>query len=530
MKRYIDTARKGYSRLANFLSYKRVAVILTLLFVLSMIPVIYVGLFDYANGDDLLYGAPLRRVLVNNGSIVEFVRTLFIDVIDEYNSFQGTWSAGILFRLEPSIWFEKAYILTPFIAYFCLLFCPGYFLHEVIIRILNLRKEVFWTVFPAFSLFLIQYMQRFNSGLYWYTGMVLYTVSFGMTMLSFSFALQFLRTSKISYFVSCLLTMFYLGGGGYPEVVLAVMGYLVIFIAIICGKFGLEKKNYLLFIPFIIELIGFAFSAAAPGNSVRGGSAFGFSIQNVLLTIIESIFLGAKNDLLYLIHFRPLFLYFILLFILIYETIDVNNKLILFNHPIIVSVLMILTSCSVHAPEIYAGKNVVAGFSGGVYNSYYFTFLLCYSLLVIYDIGWLKKKYSNKLARTWLFNTDKMAERLRIPFLIFAILFCICFGKHLVGNSLDYICINYISSGELADFDFQMKERLAILSDDNNLDVIVPMMNYEQGPLMHMALTVDPNCYTNWATARFYGKNSIVAIERPKYYEKYGHPIVEKRF
>lgn len=439
MKKHIDTTYKSYVRLANFLSYKRVAVILILLFVVSMIPVVYVGLFDYANGDDLLYGAAVRRALVNHGSIKDIINAIYYDVRDEYFGFQGTWSAGILFRLEPSIWFEKAYIITPFISYFCLLFCPGVFLYEMIVKLLKNGKEMFWTIYPVFSFFLIQYMQRFNSGLYWYTGVVLYTVSFGMVMLSFTFAMRFVYSGKKRYLVGTILTMLYIGGAGYPEVVLAVMGYLVIFAFTYFSPSILhKKKTTLLLIPFTIELIGFTFSAMAPGNTVRGGTSFGFSIQNVVVTLFSTVIVGIKNDLLYFVQFRPLFLYFILLIIVSYEILNVRNEAVYFNHPIIVSVLMILTSCSVHAPQIYAGQNVVAGFSGGVYNSYYFTFLVCYSLLVIYDVGWLKKKFGNRLTKIWLLDSTRTQERLRVPFILLALLFCILFGKHL-GSITNFV-------------------------------------------------------------------------------------------
>ena len=52
-------------------------------------------------------------------------------------------------------------------------------------------------------------------------------------------------------------------------------------------------------------------------------------------------------------------------------------------------------------------------------------------------------------------------------------------------------------------------------------------MNDEQGPFMHMALLADPDAYTNKATARFYGKESVIAIPRTEYYELYCYPEEE---
>ena len=69
-----------------------------------------------------------------------------------------------------------------------------------------------------------------------------------------------------------------------------------------------------------------------------------------------------------------------------------------------------------------------------------------------------------------------------------------------------------------------MQEPLAVLQNPEITDVVLPEMNNEQGPFMHMALMPDPNAYTNQATARFYGKESVTAIPREEYYELYGRP------
>ena len=47
-----------------------------------------------------------------------------------------------------------------------------------------------------------------------------------------------------------------------------------------------------------------------------------------------------------------------------------------------------------------------------------------------------------------------------------------------------------------------------ILNNPEIENAIVPEMNNEQGPFMHMALLKNPEAYTNRATARFYGKES----------------------
>ena len=62
-----------------------------------------------------------------------------------------------------------------------------------------------------------------------------------------------------------------------------------------------------------------------------------------------------------------------------------------------------------------------------------------------------------------------------------------------------------------------MQERLSILHDPSIKEVVLPEMNDQQGPFMHMPLTSDPKSYTNYATARFYGKDSVIAVPREEY-------------
>ena len=93
--------------------------------------------------------------------------------------------------------------------------------------------------------------------------------------------------------------------------------------------------------------------------------------------------------------------------------------------------------------------------------------------------------------------------------------------RHSLKNTSDYLCIDFIRSGRLSDFEAQMQERLAILNDDSNPDPVVPEMNNDQGPFMHMALLDDPDSFTNWATRMYYGKNSVIAVPRDEYEKNY---------
>lgn len=276
-------------------------------------------------------------------------------------------------------------------------------------------------------------------------------------------------------------------------------------------------KFFWLLLPLFLLMVGFIFSAISPGNAARGGESYYFGVTKVLLTILESIKQGFWGGINWFITVRPLFLTAPLLFIVTWEQVDIFKVRLKLKYPIRIIILLFLISCSVYAPGIYAQSEV----SGGVPDSIYFVFILVYILGVIYLTCCLKKISYEK---GWSLANSSWAKKFRAAVFLGEILFCLVFGKYLIGNMTDYICVNFICSGQLKDFEYQMQERLAILHDPEITNVVLPEMNNEQGPFLHMALLSDPNAYTNQATARFYGKESVIAIPRSEYYELYGYP------
>lgn len=510
---------KLFNKVVSWISYKKMAILFILIFVISLIPIIYLAFFDYATGDDLLYGSVVRNSIRNGNTFLSTFHAIIQHIVWEYNTFQGTWASGFLWRLEPSIWGEKYYFITPFIALFSLCGGSGYFLYEILINKLKLDKATFWVICSSVLFFLIQYMPTSKAGLYWYTGMIQYVFSYGMAMFSLSWAFRFSDTGRYRYLIGCIVTMSYLGGGGYPEVVLAALGYFFIILCDIKRDAQAKKNRYRwMFIPFLLEMIGFAVSAMAPGNAIRGGSGFGFGFVKVIKTLWLCAIHGLGGCIKYGISIRPLFLLILFLAIVAWEKIDVQKSQIKFSHPVMVSMVLFLFVSAVYAPEMYVGSDVKAGISGGVYNSYYYVFVMCLTFEVIYLTGWQKVKNKDRHTVGKFQGEDLFAKKVRVPFLLFSILFCMIFSKHMVGNMTDYRCIKFIVSGELSDFEAQMKERIVILEDSSILDVVVPEMNDQQGPFMHMALLGDSSKYTNWATELFYNKKTVIAVPREEYY------------
>ncbi|MDO4294452.1 MAG: hypothetical protein Q4C65_14680, partial [Eubacteriales bacterium] len=86
--------------------------------------------------------------------------------------------------------------------------------------------------------------------------------------------------------------------------------------------------------------------------------------------------------------------------------------------------------------------------------------------------------------------------------------------KGTLKDSTFYKCYEYIASGQADDYRQQMEERLAILRDPAVKNAELPAMNADQGPLMHMEVTKDPEGWTNTVVRQFFQKESVVEVPR----------------
>ncbi len=496
-------------KLSGFFTEKMLAVVFLAFYIISCLPVIYIGLFNYATGDDLLYGSVVKRAIADHKSLIETLRLVWEDFVNEYYTFQGTWSSQLLWRFEPSIWGEKLYIITIFIAIGSLSFGTMYFLYTILVKNMGYSKAVFVAASSLLLFFSVQYMPFPRGGLYWYTGMTHYTMPYGLALIAIASSINFLKTGKKRYMVIIALILFYLGGSGYPSVTVGGIGvaYFML-IGFFISESEVKSRAKYFIIPLLIEAVGFIISAIAPGNHVRGGEDYGFSMTRVGLVFYRSIVKGIIGLFKYFIEVRPLFLLLIIVFtIALFNKTDIKISL---KTVLLTAVLGLFLVCMTRSPEVFAGATVEAGFSGGVYDTYYYVSLL-YVTIMSFMLG-------SYIAQNKDIKLDK--AKVYMGIISFALLFCLVAGKYLIGNSLFYNCYTFISSGHLHDFEEQMQERFALLKDSEGKDVVVPSMNDEQGPIMHMPITEDPDNYTNRVTRLFYGCKSVVAMDRAKWTEE----------
>lgn len=483
---------------------KWIAGISFLTYIVTVLPILYLSFFSYATGDDLGKGWRAHRVIVERRGILAFLQAVSEEMHAEYMGREGTWFSNMILAVPPNVFHERLYTITAWISVISLMAGTFYFLKLVVEKILGLSRNVTISLLSLVCFVSIQYIPYIRGGVFWYTGVMHYQAPYCFALISIYLLYVWLTEGKRSTLAGLYLCMFYIGGSHYQAMVISFFLYFILLVAMwfVNRKGNRSNKPVAWAVaPLLVGVIGFIVCALAPGNNVRAmedGSTMDFSVLRVVETLGKCVTSFGKDVVSYFLGKRLLFLVFPMIFLIVwYAGKHVRKKTNLLEL-LLVTLLCICVDVLVYMPALYIGGEV----SGGVPNTNYFTFILSTTVWITYLAIYLKQK-------SWHFLSE-YAGTFTILFCILALLGGTLLFKHWIGQTADYMCYQYISSGQLADFREQMKERLEILEDDSIRDAVLKPMNPEQGPYMHMDITEDPTKFTNDSTKMFYGKDSVI--------------------
>ena len=300
----------------------------------------------------------------------------------------------------------------------------------------------------------------------------------------------------------------YLGGASYPPVLLSLFGTALLILTLFFRFRGEEKelcrkRGVMLLLPLLLEVAGLLVSMAAPGNHVRGGSHFGFSVKNVVMAGGEAFLHAITDSLQMFLSIRPLFLLVTSSVVLMLCTYRLGKRGF-FRHPLLFLLLAYLVNVSVYLPEIFAGAKV----SGGYTDLVYFVFIITLVLTTVYLTGFVLEFLLERRGENGLRTESR--KRIGLIYWIAVVLFLALFYRHLIGDSMDYICLQYIRSGAMEDFKAQMADWFSVLENPKIKDVVLEPVNDDQGPIKLYLPTEDKDHILNRAVAGYYRKDSVV--------------------
>ena len=477
----------------NFAKWKPYIFLAILL--LSLIPLIWLGRYNYPTGDDYYYGAETHLVWQQTGSIIQTLDAACAGVADSYQNWQGTYSALFLMYLAPNVFSNTAYHLVTFVI--LLLLCGGifYLLCPLFRRFLPGTCGEWITVSSVLSFLCIQTVEFQSDSFYWYNGSMYYTGFFAVTLFFLGTLLRYLDNGKRILLLPLLLFAVFLGGGNYVSLLPCMLLSVTITLLLLLRK---NKKAYICGITSAVLLLSFAVSAMAPGNHVRQSGMWKIpawkAIAKCLLQGIRYTF--AWTGLWWVLA--------ALLLLPVFLRILQKKNGAFFSHPILFTGYAYGLFCSMSCPLFYTMNSTGPGRAVAIV---YYMFLLISFAVFFYWIGFvvLKMQVRPKTSERIEFSGKLNAARyLAMAVLLFSIL---CTGLWQKTSAMK--AIRVLTDGEAAAYAAEYEDRLLLLNDPEVTDVVLTPFTHQPALIYSGDLPGDPEDPTSRKVAQYFQKTSL---------------------
>ena len=477
----------------NFAKWKPYIFLAILL--LSLIPLIWLGRYDYPTGDDYYYGAETHLVWQQTGSIIQTLDAACAGVADSYQIWQGTYSALFLMYLAPNAFSNTAYHLVTFVI--LLLLCGGifYLLCPLFRRFLPGTCGEWITVSSILSFLCIQTVEFQCDSFYWYNGSMYYTGFFAVTLFFLGTLFRYLDNGKRILLLPLLLFAVFLGGGNYVSLLPCMLLSVTITLLLLLQK---NKKAYICGITSVVLLLSFAVSAMAPGNHVRQSGMWKIPAWKA---IAKCLLQGIR----YTLAWTGLWWVLAALLLLpVFLRILQKKNGAFFSHPILFTGYAYGLFCSMSCPLFYTMNSTGPGRAVAIV---YYTFLLISFAVFFYWLGYIVRKLQmrqNTPEKMSVLGKLKIARYVAMTVLLAVILFTGVWQETSAAKA-----IQVLADGEAAAYAAEYEERLLLLNNPEITDVVLTPFIHQPAMIYTGDLPGDPEDPTSKKTAQYFGKNSI---------------------
>lgn len=515
-------------------------------FIITLLPVYILAFFDRASGDDYGYGWRTHAAWKSSHSLIQVIKAAAETVRIYYVSWQGTFSSIFLFSLQPEVFSSKAYVLVPFLMSGLMILAVSFLLHLLLVKQGKMSRAWFLFFDSTLLFLLFQFVPGKKSSLFWYNGCAHYVIPMFLALMSIWAGICYIEEGSKLKFGLLTLLMALLGGTNYLAALLAPLILLwVAFSTCLSRRKRPEDRRkanrrlWFMVIPLSLEMIGLLISALAPGNAVRGGEDYDISVPNMLRAITDSFLDGFRGIGTYLTERPMIFLLLAVMGGMMWYAFRTDKrraqgsgkdtgeseKETVYHAgiplPGLLALYLFCTYCAMYWPEDLVKTEV----SQGVPNTIFQVFVLAIFFSEFYLLKWLSGWIDERRAiqRRERGNKGKPTVGNLLPLAVTALILLIGVfpARHSLKDSTVYVCLDYILDGRAADYRWQMEQMTRLLSGEET-EVVLPMINGDQGPLMHMPVMDTPDAWTSTVVAEFYGKDSVYAIPRREWEELYG--------
>lgn len=478
-----------------------IALIIAILFVISLLPILSVSFYNHPTADDLGFSAGVHQAAKRGGNLFEILKAAASMTAHEYSSWQGTHAAIFIFALQPGALSENLYFLTTFILLGALIFSTVFLIQTIVVRWLG-QKKSHMLLISLVTLFLqIQFVPDIASAFFWFNGASFYTLFYSFAQVLAALLIRIYVTdkkkSRIILTVFSVLLAIIVGGGNYTTGLFCActMGT-ALFISVVHKR--PESKN--LAIVFFAFLLSFLISTSAPGNAVRAQffqqvepfRAVGMSLSRATELLLQYI---SASQIIAIVFIMPL----------IYTA--AQKCAWTFKYPIFAIILAFgLFACQL-TPLIYATGGLGEGRQQDIY---YYSSILMVLFDLFYLSGWVGRKYPNVISSEALKSI--FCNHATAILLSFAVLFFIGCRSYHIPNMTSIACLEVKLNGTGKWYDEIVSDNIAKMEATTGVCYV---RNVEFVPKVFRDLDIsnDKSYWINSSYARYYDCEGVIGLK-----------------
>lgn len=495
--------------LSRRITPKRLSLFLTIVYAVSLIPLLWIGHYNYPSADDYSIGSDCRQAWVATHSVFAVIGAGIVRAAEDWLNWMGYFTSNFLMAMPPSIFGERGYVLTIWIMLGMISLSTLYLLHTVFVKVFKADKYISNCVIMLMLFVTVQRMVGRVEAFYWYSGAANYMVVHSLCLFFYGLLLSAVYDSgkKRTFDLVMASVLGFLTGGGNQMT--ALNGAVVLLVAI--GFITLRKKwsVYKTFaFPMGFYYLGFILNVAAPGNWVRAEGASGMNPVKAVLVSFYYCLDYCMSEwsgwpvLLLVLALIPLFWHM------------TKKTEFSFSCPLIVVLFGYCLVSAMMTPPLFAvGSMEAARLQALTYTMYILILTLC----VGYVTGWVRKKAEAVPA---LKNQIQNTKSLKMPGFSVSEIWCIlgCLVFFAFASAITIVpephyftfssALTDLANGSARAYGDALRERMVIYNSGEK-DVVVKPLPAQPALLYFSDIKEDPQDWENKGLCKFYGIDSV---------------------
>ncbi|WP_195267788.1 DUF6056 family protein [Eubacterium sp. 1001713B170207_170306_E7] len=481
---------------------------LVLVFLITLVPVFSISVYDQPSADDYVYGLLTRQTWDNTGSVFQTLMTAWNQMMHSYMTWDGNFFATFLGALQPSVF--GLYRWVPVVMVLSVIFSTFFLLKILLENYLNADRSTTLSIGCVLLILELQFLPSAVQGLYWFDGAVSYTFVYAMSLVLFGLLLVFYQKRPVRHKYLALAgacTLGFLISGGNFVVSLVNL----ILLAAMSGMLWYRKNTHSLgtVMVFLFSAAGMLISALAPGNGVRQADTLKTLVTQP--SPVSAVLQSFQSAGQYFLQWTTLPVAAGIFFLSVLLVKLARKSHFAFRYPIAVLAFAFCVFAAGFTPPIYALGAGSLVWETRIMNVLYFNFLWLWTFVLFYVSGWIFHHRQRRNPIQDLSQRSRLKKQVPHP----TFYSCIALIVAVLTLPLAKTPVTSLSAlqslfdGSAAQYALEANERNEIYQNQSIKQADVLAYTVKPYVLYYDDIKTDKNDWRNTSVAKYYNKDSV---------------------